>query len=71
MLLGDHGKPYDNYHSHLGGHYETLLPFLSILMPSWLLEESPSIAENLVKNQQRYMVCVDVENLLKLFSALK
>ncbi|PIK34977.1 hypothetical protein BSL78_28194, partial [Apostichopus japonicus] len=65
MLLGDHGKPYEIHHANLGGHYETLLPFLSILVPSWLLEESPSIAENLVKNQQRYMVPADLHLSMK------
>lgn len=65
VLLGDHGKPYESYTSHLGGHYETLLPFLSVMIPSWVLQETPSIAENLVKNQQRYMVPADLHLSVK------
>ena len=56
FVLGDHGKPYHRNPGHLGGYYETLLPFLSVVMPTWVLHKAPSIMDNLITNQQRYLV---------------
>ncbi|XP_072045804.1 uncharacterized protein [Amphiura filiformis] len=65
FMLGDHGKPYQKNPGHLGGYYETLLPFLSVIMPTWVLEEAPSIMDNLITNQQRYLVPADLHGSMK------
>ncbi|XP_022106070.1 uncharacterized protein LOC110987557 [Acanthaster planci] len=65
FILGDHGKPLHKNPSHLGSYYETLLPFLSVLMPTWLLRERPDIMANLIDNQQRYMVHADLHLSMK------
>ncbi|XP_038075492.1 uncharacterized protein LOC119743182 isoform X2 [Patiria miniata] len=65
FILGDHGKPLHKDPSHLGSYYETLLPFFSILMPTWLLRERPDIMENLIDNQQRFMVHADLHFSMK------
>ncbi|XP_071943371.1 uncharacterized protein [Antedon mediterranea] len=64
LLLGDHGKPYSDI-THLGGKYESLLPFLSIIMPSWLLEMKPDVHYNLLVNQQRYLTHMDLHLSMK------
>ncbi|XP_078575494.1 uncharacterized protein LOC144861453 [Branchiostoma floridae x Branchiostoma japonicum] len=65
FLFGDHGKSYHRFASHLGGHYETLLPFLSIILPTWLLRERPAILKNLAANQRKYIVHLDLHKTMK------
>ncbi|XP_030844159.1 uncharacterized protein LOC100890537 [Strongylocentrotus purpuratus] len=55
VLLGDHGKPFQKDPSYIGSHYETLLPFLSVTMPTWMLRQRPDVFRNLAINQQRYL----------------
>ncbi|XP_019632430.1 PREDICTED: uncharacterized protein LOC109476045 [Branchiostoma belcheri] len=65
FLFGDHGKSYHRFASHLGGHYETLLPFLSIILPTWLLRDRPAILKNLAANQRKYIVHLDLHKTMK------
>ncbi len=65
FVLGDHGKPLHKDPSHLASYYETLLPFLSVVMPTWLLREQPQIMANLISNQQRYLVQADLHLSMK------
>ncbi|XP_033101920.1 uncharacterized protein LOC117105032 isoform X2 [Anneissia japonica] len=65
FVLGDHGKPYPKDMSNLGGTYESLLPFLSIIMPSWLLNMRLDIKYNLLVNQQRYLTHRDLHLSMK------
>ncbi|XP_071794220.1 uncharacterized protein [Asterias amurensis] len=65
FVLGDHGKPLHKDPSHLASYYETLLPFLSVVMPTWLLQEQPQVMANLISNQQRYLVQADLHLSMK------
>ncbi|XP_070558195.1 uncharacterized protein [Ptychodera flava] len=65
ILMGDHGKAYQSDLSHLGGYYETLLPFLSLILPAWIFDERPDIMDVLITNQQRYVVHSDLHKTMK------
>ncbi|XP_054774302.2 uncharacterized protein LOC129282428 [Lytechinus pictus] len=65
FLLGDHGKPFQKDPSHIGSHYETLLPFLSVTMPTWMLHQRPDVFHNLAINQQRYIAHADLHTSMK------
>ncbi|XP_072165182.1 uncharacterized protein [Diadema setosum] len=65
FLLGDHGKPFHKDPSNLGSYYETLLPFLSVTMPTWMLQQRPDVFRNLAINQDKYMVHADLHLSIK------
>ena len=65
FLFGDHGKPYSQFHEHLGGHYETLLPFFSIILPLSVLVRRPDFGYNLLENSQRLISYFDVHTTAK------
>ncbi|XP_077864899.1 LOW QUALITY PROTEIN: uncharacterized protein LOC102801711 [Saccoglossus kowalevskii] len=65
FILGDHGKTYQSFPSHIGGYYETQLPFLSIILPNKLLDENPSMVDVLIVNQERYIVQSDLHKTMK------
>lgn len=65
FLFGDHGKPYTKYPDRLGGYYETLLPFFSILLPLHVVERRPDFTRNLLENSQRLISFFDVHTTAK------
>ena len=65
FLFGDHGKPYFQFPDHIGGHYETLLPFFSIILPLSVLEQRPDFGYNLLENSQRLISYFDVHTTAK------
>ena len=65
FLFGDHGKPYFKFLDNVGGHYETFLPFFSILLPSRVLKKNPEFGNNLLKNSKRLISYYDVHTTSK------
>lgn len=65
LLFGDHGKPYTKFPDHIGGHYETLLPFFTMILPLHALKTRPDIADNLLENSQRLISFFDVHTTIK------
>ncbi|XP_038059718.1 uncharacterized protein LOC119730765 [Patiria miniata] len=66
FLFGDHGDRYHgNYTDHPGSYLEIFLPFLSIIVPRFVMEENPDWERNLLINSQRYVVHYDLHHTMK------
>ncbi|XP_022086295.1 uncharacterized protein LOC110976901 isoform X2 [Acanthaster planci] len=66
FLFGDHGDRYHGNHTdHPGSYLEIFLPFLSIIVPRYVMEKHPDWERNLLINSQRYIVHYDLHHTMK------